>query len=347
MEGLSSLNLSKGIRNGLPYIAGLAIIHAVAILLYLTSVHHGFLFGGIGLVCYTLGLRHAFDVDHIAAIDNAIRKLIHQCDNPSGAGFYFSLGHSAVVFLMVLISIDSYQWAQQHMPYLKQIGGIIGMLVSGSFLLLIGIMNLVVLKGIYKIYKEGKNKNFEEEKVDHLLLSRGFINRFASPLFKMIRKSWYLFPLGFLFGLGFDTASEVAILAFSIETANQAVSITGVLSLPLLFASGMCLLDTADGLFMQSAYQWSFSNPLRKIYYNLLLTALSVLVAFFIGGFEWIQVILAQINFKVGLWNGLGKLSFHWLGYTLAGFVIAVWILSFLIWKWIHIDKRSRSKEIN
>lgn len=329
----------------LPYGAALVVLHAAGILFLLSDPGNRALLTGIGLIAYTLGLRHAFDADHIAAIDNTVRKLMQQDTNPTGVGFFFSLGHSSVVFVMAVITAVAVHWAQQNLPQLEKVGGFIGLLVSGCFLLLIGIINIAILFGLYKQFLKFRKGLSDEEQIERMLMSRGFIARFVAPLFKFVNKSWHVYPIGFLFGLGFDTASEVALLAISAEAAKHSISFTGILSLPILFAAGMSLMDTADGIFMQKAYDWAFSTPLRKIYYNLTLTAVSVAAALLIGGIELMQVLSSKLRLQGAFWQWVAHLNFGWLGYGLVVLFLSAWLISYGIWRLFQLEKRWGSKE--
>lgn len=301
-------------------------------------------FWGIGLLAYTLGLRHAFDVDHIAAIDNTVRKLVQQQKNPLGVGFYFSLGHSSVVFLMAIAAALSVQWAQRELPWMRDIGGIIGASVSGSFLVIIGIINLFILLGLYQLFLKYRKGLHDEDEFEKLLNSRGFFARIIAPFYKFINKSWHVYPLGFLFGLGFDTASEVALLAISAGAVKDSVPFIGILSLPLLFAAGMSMMDTADGMFMTKAYKWAFSTPLRKLYYNLTVTTLAVATALLIGVIELGQVLAEEIGLEGEFWRWLQRLDFGMMGYILVGVFVLAWAISYGVWKWLKIEERWQVK---
>lgn len=254
--------------NWLPYVLIVISLHILGFgLLYLANTNHLLL--GMGLLAYTLGLRHAFDADHIAAIDNTVRKLIQQQRNPLGVGFYFSIGHSTVVFFMAAFLGISIKWAKDALPHFQEIGEIIGTLVSGTFLILIGILNLMILISLITLFLKFRKDKINDEKLNDLLDTRGFVSRMVGPYFKFISHSWHVLPLGFLFGLGFDTASEISLLALSSGVSQKAISFVGIISLPILFAAGMSLLDTLDGILMTSAYNWAFFNPIRKIYYNI------------------------------------------------------------------------------
>jgi high-affinity nickel-transport protein len=295
---------------------------------------------GMAFLSYTFGLRHAFDADHIAAIDNTVRKLVQSKKNPIGVGFFFSLGHSSVVFLMATLLIFSVQWVQKELPQWQELGSIIGTMVSGSFLLFIGALNAIILFDLQKVFFKMRMGRYNEKEVESLLLNRGFLARFAGPLFSFINKSWHVFPLGFLFGLGFDTASEVSLLAISAGAAKEALPISGILALPILFAAGMSLMDTSDGIFMTNAYQWAFSTPLRKIYYNLTVTALSVTAALLIGIIELAQVFSEKLRLTTGIWGWIQTLDISSLGYLLVILFLFSWGISYVIWKVFKIEER-------
>lgn len=324
--------------NGIGFGINVALLHLIGIACLLSS-RSGSALVGLGFLAYTLGLRHAFDADHIVAIDNTIRKLVQQKKNAIGVGFYFSLGHSTVVFLMTVATVFITQWAETSMPELKDIGGIIGTTVSGVFLILIGILNLIVAIDVYKVFINMRQKSYDENKMEELLQSRGLIARFLNPLFNFVSKSWHVYPIGFLFGLGFDTASEVALLAISAGVAKSNVDITGIMALPILFAAGMSLLDTADGVFMTTAYKWAFSTPLRKVYYNLTVTSLSVVAALLIGTIELAQVISSKMGLTNGVWNWVQNLEIGAIGYILVALFMLIWMTSYGIWKFNKVEE--------
>lgn len=324
----------------LPFGGIVAGLYGVGIIFLLIGIREHPLLLGMGFVAWTLGLRHAFDVDHIAAIDNTVRKLLQQNKNPVGVGCYFSLGHSTVVFLMAVVLAIAVHWAKQVLPQMQAVGGAIGIIVSGCFLILIGLMNLAILISLFKIFRKMKHDRYDHDQVERLLVSRGFVSRFASPLFKLISESWHVYPLGFLFGLGFDTASEIALLALSAGAAKTAIPFLGILALPILFAAGMSTMDTADGVFMKNAYNWAFSTPLRKLYYNITITIVSVAAALFIGVIELTQVISSKLHFQGALWNGVQQMNFGWLGYGLVSLFILSWLISYAIWKLFRIEER-------
>lgn len=327
-------------KNWIPYSVIVLLLHIAGLIcLFAGAKHHPILLG-MAFLAYTLGLRHAFDADHIAAIDNTVRKLVQQKKNPVGVGFFFSLGHSSVVFIMAFILSLSVQWAQREMPRWQEMGGMIGTIVSGCFLVFIGILNAIILFDLQKVFLKMRIGKYEEDEVEELLLNRGFLARFAGPLFRFITKSWQAYPLGFLFGLGFDTASEVALLAISAGAAQNALPAVGILSLPILFAAGMSLMDTADGIFMTNAYHWAFSTPLRKVYYNLTVTALSVAAALLIGMIELAQVFSEKLGLTQGFWHWIQTLDISWLGYLLVALFLFSWGLSYTIWKVFKIEER-------
>lgn len=314
-----------------------ALLHLIGIACLVSSASGPTLLG-LGFLAYTLGLRHAFDADHIVAIDNTIRKLVQQKKNAVGVGFYFSLGHSTVVFLMTVATVFVTQWAETSMPELKEIGGIIGTTVSGVFLILIGILNLIVAIDIYKVFINMRQKSYDENKMEELLHNRGLMARFLNPLFNLVSKSSHVYPIGFLFGLGFDTASEVALLAISAGVAKSDVGITGIMALPILFAAGMSLLDTADGVFMTTAYKWAFNTPLRKVYYNLTVTSMSVIAALLIGTIELAQVITSKIGLTSGVWKWVQSLDVGAVGYILVVLFVLIWVTSYGIWKFNKVE---------
>jgi len=327
-------------KNWIPYAAAVLFLHIAGLFLLLLGAKQHPILLGMAFLAYTLGLRHAFDADHIAAIDNTVRKIVQQKKNPIGVGFYFSLGHSSVVFLMALLIAVSVHWAQRELPHWQEIGGVIGTIVSGCFLLFIGILNAIVLIDLQKVFWRMKKGIYNNDELEKLLSERGLVARLVGPLYKFINKSWHVYPLGFLFGLGFDTASEVALLAISAGAAQNALPFTGIVALPVLFAAGMSLMDTADGIFMTNAYQWAFSTPLRKVYYNLTITTLSVIAAFFIGVIELVQVFSEKLNLSSGVWRWIQNLDISWMGYLLVILFLVSWVVSFTIWKVFKIEKR-------
>jgi high-affinity nickel-transport protein len=299
----------------------------------------------LGGLAYTFGLRHAFDADHIAAIDNTTRKLLQDGRKPVGVGFYFSLGHSTVVFIIAAVLGLTVKWIVDGVAgnggQLRTVGGMLGTVVSGGFLVLIGILNLVVLLDIVRVYRRLKAGGYDDKSLELDLTAGGVMSRIFGRLFRVIRHSWQMYPIGFLFGLGFDTASEVAILAISAGAAAKGLPFVAVIALPLIFAAGMSLMDTADGAFMAKAYSWAFTSPIRKVFYNLTMTSLSVFVALFIGGMELMQALIRAFGLKGGVFNAIA--SFDLIGragyFIVAAFVLA-WVAALLIYKARRIDER-------
>jgi nickel/cobalt transporter (NiCoT) family protein len=332
------LNWSR--RGWLGYGTAVLGLHVLGLLALLPTARTHPALLGVGFLAYTLGLRHAFDADHIAAIDNTVRKLVREDQSALGVGFYFSLGHSTVVVLMVLATALLTRWTQHALPYLYAIGGTVGTTVSGGFLILIGVLNLFIWLDIYLIFQKMRRGDGDPEALEAVLLSRGLIARMVGPLFRLISRSWQIYPVGFLFGLGFDTASEVALLALAAGTAVSAVPIWGTLALPLLFAAGMSLMDTADGVFMTTAYRWAFATPLRKIYYNLTVTGLSVVAALLVGLIELTQVLTQSLGLTAGFWGRVQMLDFGWIGYLLVGLFVLTWSFSYGAWRLLRIEER-------
>jgi nickel/cobalt transporter (NiCoT) family protein len=295
---------------------------------------------GLGVLAYSFGLRHAFDADHIAAIDNTTRKLLGQGKRPLGVGFFFSLGHSTIVFSLAAGLAIAARTVKSQIPALQNYGGYVGAGVSGTFLWIIGVLNLIVLLDIVRIYSGIKRGEYDEARLEERLQDRGFMNRFfLGRFFRLISKSWQMYPLGVLFGLGFDTATEVGLLALAAGVASHAVPFLAVLSLPILFAAGMSLMDTADGAFMSQAYGWAFSNPIRKVYYNITVTSLSVTVALAVGSVELLQVFTTRFGLNSGVWGWVNALNFENLGYGIVGLFIVTWAGSVVIWKTRRIDE--------
>ncbi len=296
---------------------------------------------GLGALAYGLGLRHAFDADHISAIDDTTRYLLQKGERPLAVGFFFSLGHSMIVLLMTVALVIATKTVRSFMPQLQSYGSVIGATVSGVFLWLIGILNLLVLLDILHIWRQMKRGTYHQERLEELLLQRGLVRRvLGGRLQNLINHSWQMFPVGLLFGLGFDTASEIGLLALAAGVASQAVPTLAVTSLAILFASGMSVMDTADGVFMVRAYSWAFSSPLRKIYYNITTTSLSVAIALLIGTVELLQVLARELNLRGPFFDALTALDFESLGYGIVALFVAGWALSVSIWKLGRMEER-------
>jgi len=299
------------------------------------------LLGTAGLA-YVFGLRHAVDADHIAAIDNVVRKLMQEGRKPFAAGFFFSLGHSTVVVLAAAAIAATAATFQHRLDAFHAIGSVVGTAVSAAFLLGIGLANLFVLKGIWLGFQRiRRGERLIEEDLNQLLLGHGFIARFARPLFRLIDRSWHMYPLGFLFGLGFDTATEVGLLAISATQAAQGLSIWSVLLFPALFTAGMALVDMTDSVLMVGAYGWAFVKPLRKLWYNMTITAASVAVALFIGGLEALGLLSDRLKLSGGLWDLVGALNDNLanFGFAVIGIFIAAWTVSVLVYRWKGYDR--------
>ena len=301
-------------------------------------------FIGLGGLAYTFGLRHAFDADHISAIDNTTRKLLQERRRPVGVGFFFSMGHSTVVFVIALalgLAIKTLvQGVVSDKGELKNVGGVIGTSVSGVFLIVIGVLNLLILLDILGVYRRMRHGEYDRRSLHQELVAGGLMSRVFGRLFKLVSQSWHLYPIGFLFGLGFDTASEVALLAISAGAAAQGLPFQVVVSLPIIFAAGMSLMDTTDGAFMSKAYAWAFSNPIRKVFYNMTVTALSVFVALFVGVVELGQLLIGQLGLKGGVFDAIGGLSFGSLGFVIVGAFAFTWAAAFAIFKVRRVEER-------
>ena len=297
---------------------------------------------GTAFLAYSFGLRHAVDADHIAAIDNVTRKLMQEGKRPVAVGFMFSLGHSTIVVLGS-IAISATALSLQHrLDAARHIGGVIGTLVSTLFLFGIAIVNMAVLRSVYLAFRRvRRGERYVEEDFDLLLGSRGFLSRLFRPMFALIRHSWHMYPLGILFGLGFDTATEIGVLGLSASEAARGLSLWSVLVFPALFAAGMSLIDTTDNVLMLGAYGWAFVKPIRKIYYNMTITLISVLVAVMVGGIEALGLMADQFHFHGTFWSWVGTLNenFGTLGYVIIGFFALSWIVSIWFYKWRRFDE--------
>ena len=299
---------------------------------------------GVGLTAYTLGLRHAFDADHIAAIDNTTRKLMEDGQRPMGVGFFFSLGHSTIVFgLALLLSVGVRAIVgpvEDDSSALHHYTGVIGTSVSGIFLYLIAIINIVILAGILRVFAAMRRGEYDEAALEEQLNNRGFLNRIFGRFTRSITKSWQMYPLGMLFGLGFDTATEIALLVLAGTSAAAGLPWYAILCLPVIFAAGMSLLDTIDGSFMNFAYGWAFSKPVRKVYYNITITGLSVAVALIIGTIELLGLMAEQFGWSGGFWDWIGGLDLNIIGFVIVGMFVATWIVALLIWRFGRIEEK-------
>jgi high-affinity nickel-transport protein len=299
---------------------------------------------GVGLTAYTLGLRHAFDADHIAAIDNTTRKLMNDGQRPLAVGFFFSLGHSTVVFALAVLLATGVKAiigpVEDDSSTLHHYTGLIGTSISGAFLYLIAILNIVVLVSILRVFARMRHGDYDEAELEQQLENRGLLNRFLGRFTKSVTKSWHMYPVGLLFGLGFDTATEIALLVLAGTSAAAGLPWFAILCLPVLFTAGMCLLDTIDGSFMNFAYGWAFSNPVRKIYYNITITGLSVAVALLIGSIELLGLFAGQLQWRGPFWDWLGGLDLNTVGFVVVGIFVATWAIALLVWRYGRIEEK-------
>jgi high-affinity nickel-transport protein len=324
----------------------IAFLHILGWGLYLYHARQYPALVGLGFVAYLFGLRHAFDADHISAIDDTVRFMLQKRKKPLGIGFFFSLGHSTIVFSLAVAITFATSAVKQSLPAMQNLGGLIGASVSGTFLWIIGILNLLVLLDILKVWGQAKTGQYSHAHLDELLSQRGFINRiFGGRLQTVINHSWQMYPVGFLFGLGFDTASEVGLLVMTAGASAGDLPASAVLSLPILFTAGMSLMDTTDGVIMCKAYNWAFVNPLRKIFYNITTTSLSIAVALVVGTVELLQVLASILNLKGPFFGFFANLDFGFLGYIIVGLFILAWTVSVGAWKLGNIEERYSGKE--
>ena len=327
-------------------------LHVVGFLLLfaLVAPHHyhlgssGAFAIGTGVTAYTLGMRHAFDADHIAAIDNTTRKLMAEGKRPMSVGFFFSLGHSTIVFgLAFLFAIGVRVLGGQvrdAASTLHSATSWIGTGVSGTFLYLIAALNIVILWGIVKVFLEMRDGRYDERELESRLDSRGLMNRFFGRFTKSVTKPWHMYPIGVLFGLGFDTASEVALLFLAAGAAGAGLPFYAVLCLPILFAAGMSLLDTIDGSFMNFAYGWAFSKPVRKVFYNITITGLSVAVALLVGTLELLSIVAQSLGLRGPFWDQVRGVNLNLIGYLIVGMFIVTWVGALAVWHFGHIEER-------
>lgn len=317
----------------------IAVATALGFLVSSIVGHLSALLAGLGVVAYVFGLRHGVDADHIAAIDNTTRKLMQESQRPFSVGFWFSLGHSTIVVGLIVALVFATRTVVGHIPLLQSGGAVLGTAVSGVFLWLIGVINIVIVLNIYRIFKEMKRGNMDQNELESLLDNRGFLNRYFRPLFRIVKKPWQIYPIGVLFGLGFDTATEIGLIAISVGIGvSSSIPVWMILVLPYMFTCGMVLVDTTDGVTMRVAYGWAFLNPLRKIYYNLTVTVISVLVALAIGSAELLQVIATELRLTGPPWRWLSSLDFETMGFAIIILFLVSWLVSAAIWKYKRLD---------
>ena len=296
---------------------------------------------GTAFLTYSFGLRHAVDADHIAAIDNVTRKLMQEGKKPVAVGFMFSLGHSTIVIFGSLALAATALVFEHRIEAIRNIGEMLGTLVSAFFLFAIAIVNLVVLRSIYRVFmRVRRGEPYVEEDLDLLLSGSGLLARLFRPMFRIVRSSWHMYPLGVLFGLGFDTATEVGLLGISASSVSHGLSLWSVLIFPLLFAAGMSLIDTTDNILMLGAYGWAFVKPIRKLYYNLTITSISVVVAFVVGGIEVLGLLAGKLHLKGAVWDLATMLNnnFGLLGYCILGLFVVGWLGSMTLYKVANLD---------
>jgi nickel/cobalt transporter (NiCoT) family protein len=333
----------------------IAALHALGFALFIAYVlpaHYKFFGIGLSITAYTLGLRHAFDADHISAIDNTTRKAMNQrrdtgTPRPFGFGYFFSLGHSTIVVVMgvgIIIAEKTVLPAVTHSnSSLESFGGTFGTIVSAAFLFLIGLLNLIILGGIVRVFRSMRRGEYNEAELERQLEKRGFFYRFFGRWMNAIDKEWQIYPVGVVFGMGFDTATEVLLLTTTAFLASEHIAWQAIIALPILFTAGMTLMDTSDGMFMNAAYGWAFFNPIRKVYYNLAITGLSVAICFFIGGIESLSLVPLEVHGvsqTSGFWGFMYNFNINTAGFVIVGMFIITWAAAILIWRYAHIEQR-------
>jgi high-affinity nickel-transport protein len=318
----------------------IALLHAVGCGLFLHYSARCPALVGLGLAAYTLGLRHAFDADHIAAVDDTVRYMLQRGRHPLGIGFFFSLGHSTIVFVMAVAIAYGATGIKARLPQWQHVGSAVGAGVAGTFLWGVGILNLLVLLSILRVWRHARETH-SHAGIEELLARRGFLNRLlGGRVQKLVRHSWQMYPLGMLFGLGLDTASEVGLLALTAAASAGDLPVAGVLSLPILFAAGMSAMDTTDGVLMSKAYSWALVTPSRRIFYNITVTTLSIAVALVIGTVQLLQLAIGLLHLSGRFYDFVAGLDFNSLGYVVVGMFLAAWALSVLLWKLRRPEER-------
>ncbi|WP_405484483.1 HoxN/HupN/NixA family nickel/cobalt transporter [Nocardia sp. NBC_00511] len=331
-------------------LAAIAVLHVIAfgILLALVIPHHYTVgtqvFGlGLGITAYTLGMRHAFDADHIAAIDNTTRKLMADGKRPVSVGFWFALGHSTVVVLLAAGIAAGARLATtltDDDSVVRKDLGLLGTVASGTFLYLIAALNLVALAGIWRVFKAMRHGEFDEHELEKHLDSRGFLNRMLGRLTRSVTRPGQMYPVGLLFGIGFDTATEVTLMVMAGSGAAAGLPWYAIICLPLLFAAGMSLFDTLDGTFMNFAYHWAFSNPVRKVYYNLTITGLSIAVAFLIGTIELVGILHDKLDLSDPITAWIAGIDLNNVGFVIVGLFVVVWAVALTYWRLARVEDR-------
>jgi high-affinity nickel-transport protein len=339
------------IRAGLMLVT-IAMLHIIGFgifILFVVPSHYRGLGIGVAGLAYSLGLRHAFDADHISAIDNTTRKLMNEGKRPLSIGYWFSLGHSTIVIAIgvgiVVAEKSVYGAVSNNNSNLEQFGGIFGTVVSAAFLYLIALLNIIILAGIFRVFRSMRQGNYDEAELEKQLQNRGLMYRFFGKWMRAIDKEWQMYPVGVVFGMGFDTATEVALLATTALLASQNLPFYAILCLPILFTAGMSLMDTLDGIFMNFAYSWAFFNPVRKVYYNLAITGLSVAICFFIGTIEVLGLLPMEIGgLHGGFWNWMAAFDINKAGFVIVGMFVVTWSVALAFWKFGHVEERWSSK---
>jgi high-affinity nickel-transport protein len=333
--------------------ASITLLHVLGFGIFLAFVVPGHYKGlgiGVSVLAYTLGLRHAFDADHISAIDNTTRKLMNDrrevagSKRPLSVGYYFSLGHSTIVIVigagLVIAEKAVYGAVSNQGSGLEHFGGVFGTIVSASFLYLIALLNVVILAGIVRVYRSMRNGSYDEAELERQLNNRGLMYRFFGTWMKSITREWQMYPVGVVFGMGFDTATEVALLATTALLASKALPWYSIMCLPVLFTAGMTLMDTLDGCFMNVAYGWAFFNPVRKIYYNLAITGLSVAICFFIGTIEVLGLLPTELHLHGAFWAFMASFNINTAGFVIVGMFLLTWGAALALWRYAHIEER-------
>jgi high-affinity nickel-transport protein len=335
------------IRAGLMFvtITALHLLGFLVFVLFVVPSHYKGLGIGVAGLAYSLGLRHAFDADHISAIDNTTRKLMNEGKRPLSIGFWFSLGHSTIVVAIgvgiVVAEKAVYGAVSNNHSNLEQFGGVFGTIVSATFLYLIAVLNIVILAGIFRVFRSMRQGVYDEAELERQLQSRGFMYRFFGKWMKAITREWQMYLVGVVFGMGFDTATEVALLATTALLAAQHLPFYAILCLPILFTAGMCLMDTLDGIFMNFAYSWAFFNPIRKVYYNLAITGLSVSICFFVGTIEVLGLLPAEFGgLHNGFWNYMAAFNINTAGFAIVGMFILTWAVALAYWKFGRVEEK-------
>jgi high-affinity nickel-transport protein len=337
--------------------ASILLLHLIGFGIFIIFVVPGHYKGlgiGVSILAYTLGSRHAFDADHISAIDNTTRKLMNDrldvpgARRPLSVGYWFSLGHSTIVVAigagLVIAEKAVYGAVSNNGSGLERFGGVFGTLVSATFLFLIALLNIVILVGILKVFNSMRNGSYDEAELERQLNNRGLMFRFFGKWMKSITKEWQMYPVGVVFGMGFDTATEVALLATTALLAARALPWYSIMCLPILFTAGMAFLDTLDGCFMNFAYGWAFFNPVRKIYYNLAITALSIAICFIVGAIEVLGLLPTELHWHGGFWRFMEHFNINIAGYIIVGMFIIFWTVALLFWRYAHVEEKWGSK---